>query len=339
MLLFVVPVEALLLGAERPGEVEQLARGGAARHFHRRARRAQALVEGLDGRVVLRGAEGGHVQCGAETPVAIVPDARPAADAAPRLARHRREPRIRCEAHRAVTEGEVQCADEEPGRRDEADARRAREARQRLRPAARGEDLGDLSVEADHPPLEIGDQLVALLVDAGDHHRPLLERVPLVAGLRPHDEQRVPGDQPLSDLVVDRRGRRPRGGLERGGELREVPRVQRVGLGPPRLRLGAVVRLAWVDDGDPVARLVQRDREGHPVVAGRRRHHEGRRRHDPAGTQAALQRRIARRRLREGDRQRWGAARREPGRREGVGRDVDAHVEPIRRGGVRHRPS
>ena len=63
-------VEALQLAAERPGLVEQLARGGAARDLLRLARRAQALVERLDRRVVARGAEGRHVQRGAQPRVA-----------------------------------------------------------------------------------------------------------------------------------------------------------------------------------------------------------------------------------------------------------------------------
>ena len=68
LLLLMLRVEALLLGAERPGLVQQLARG-AAGHLQRLARRPQALVERFDGRVVVGGAERGHVQRRAQPPL------------------------------------------------------------------------------------------------------------------------------------------------------------------------------------------------------------------------------------------------------------------------------
>jgi len=47
LLLFMIRVEALPLAAERPGLVEQLARGGAARDLQRLAGGAQPVVERL----------------------------------------------------------------------------------------------------------------------------------------------------------------------------------------------------------------------------------------------------------------------------------------------------
>src|SRR3954451_11225210 len=94
LLLFMIRVEALQLAAERPGLVEEFARGGAARDFLRFSCGAQALVEGPDGGVVAGGAERGHVQCRAQPAVAVVADGRSAADAAPRLTRHRGQPGV-----------------------------------------------------------------------------------------------------------------------------------------------------------------------------------------------------------------------------------------------------
>jgi hypothetical protein len=136
---------------------------------------------------------------------------------------------------------------------------RAGQAGQRLRPRASFEHRGDLGLQRGDPPVEVGDQLVEVLAHARDDHRPLQQRVALVARLRAHRQQPVARDQPLPHLVVDRRRRASRGRAQRGGELREVPRVERVGLRPAQLGLGEVVRLARVDDGDPVARLVQGD--------------------------------------------------------------------------------
>src|SRR4051794_19154064 len=82
LLLLISRVEALLLAAERPGLVQQLPRGSAARHLLRLAGRAQPLVEGLDGRVEAGGAQGRHVQGGTQPGVPLVADLRPAADAA-----------------------------------------------------------------------------------------------------------------------------------------------------------------------------------------------------------------------------------------------------------------
>src|SRR3712207_1729310 len=86
LLLLVLRIEGFVLGADRPDEVEQLAGGGAARHFRRLAGVAQAPVEGLDRRVVLGRAEGRHVQGGAQPPIAAAPDRGSATEAAPRLA-------------------------------------------------------------------------------------------------------------------------------------------------------------------------------------------------------------------------------------------------------------
>src|SRR5262245_5207319 len=72
LLLFLIQVEALEFAAERPGLVEQLPRGGAARHLLGLARVAQPLVAGLDRRGVARRAEGGHGERGAQPPVAVV---------------------------------------------------------------------------------------------------------------------------------------------------------------------------------------------------------------------------------------------------------------------------
>src|SRR5215213_2634634 len=82
LLLLMIRVEALLLGAERPGEVEQFPRGGTACDFHRLAGRAQALVERPDRGVVAGGAERRHVQRGPQSCVAVMADAGAAADAA-----------------------------------------------------------------------------------------------------------------------------------------------------------------------------------------------------------------------------------------------------------------
>src|SRR4051794_14021814 len=94
MLLLISWVEVSLLAAKRPGLVEQLARGGAARHLERLAGRAQVLVEGPDGGIVLGGAQGGHGQRGAQASVAVVADRGLATDAAPRLARHGCQPGV-----------------------------------------------------------------------------------------------------------------------------------------------------------------------------------------------------------------------------------------------------
>ena len=145
----------------------------------------------------------------------------------------------------------------------------------------------DLGLQRGDPPVEVGDQLVEVLAHGRDDDRPLQQGVALVARLRAHRQQPVARDQPLPHLVVDRRRRRPRGRAQRGGELGEIPRVERVGLGPAQLGLGEVVRLARVDHGDPVARLVQRDRQRHPVVAGRLQDHERRRRRPPPSPRAA----------------------------------------------------
>ncbi len=56
-------IEALAFGGERPGEVEQLAGGGAARHLHRLTGGTSAVVERFDDGVVARRAAGRHVQC------------------------------------------------------------------------------------------------------------------------------------------------------------------------------------------------------------------------------------------------------------------------------------
>src|SRR4051812_34562148 len=66
----------------------------AARDLLRLARRAQALIERLDGRVVAGGAEGRHVQGGAQPAVAVVADAWLTAETAARLARHRGQPGV-----------------------------------------------------------------------------------------------------------------------------------------------------------------------------------------------------------------------------------------------------
>jgi len=60
-----IRIAALELGAERPGLVHQLPRGGTARDLHWLAGRAQALVEGPDGRIAAGGAAGRHGQRGA----------------------------------------------------------------------------------------------------------------------------------------------------------------------------------------------------------------------------------------------------------------------------------
>src|SRR3954447_25381744 len=91
LLLLVSWIEHFALGPDRPGLVEQLARGGAARDLLRLPGVTQASIEGLDGGVVLGRTERRHIERGAEAPIAAVPDAGVAADAAPRRARHRRE--------------------------------------------------------------------------------------------------------------------------------------------------------------------------------------------------------------------------------------------------------
>src|SRR6266542_824287 len=128
-------LEALLFGAEHPGLVEELARGGAPRHFLGLPGRAQA-VKGLARGVVAGGAERRPGERGAPPAVAIVADTRPAADAAPRLAEQRGAPDVGGERVGARAEGEVERADQEPGRGDQPDPGRAREARERGRPVA-----------------------------------------------------------------------------------------------------------------------------------------------------------------------------------------------------------
>ncbi len=83
VLLLMIRVEALELGAERPGLMEQLARGGAAGDLQRLAGGAQPVVERLDRGVVPRGAERRHGQGGPQPGIAVVADAGPTADAAP----------------------------------------------------------------------------------------------------------------------------------------------------------------------------------------------------------------------------------------------------------------
>src|SRR5215216_1607890 len=72
VVVFVVRVEAPLLGAERPGQVQQLPRGGTPGDLGRLPGRAQALMEGLDGRVVAGGAERRHVERGPQSAVAVM---------------------------------------------------------------------------------------------------------------------------------------------------------------------------------------------------------------------------------------------------------------------------
>ena len=150
----------------------------------------------------------------------------------------------------------------------------------------------------------------------------------LVAGLRPHRQQRVARHQPLTCLVIDQRRGDPGRRLPRGGQTGEVPRVERVGLRPAQLRLGAVVRLAGVDDGDALARLVQRDGEGDPRVAGRLQHDERLRRRG-RGLEPPLEGDEPRRRLLAGERDRRRAARWQPRCGERIRGDVDADVAPI----------
>ena len=90
---------------------------------------------------------------------------------------------------------------------------------------------GDLALQRDDPPVAIGDQRVEVLADGLDHHRPLEQGVALVARLGAHRQEPVARDQPLPHLVVDRRRRGSGGRAQGGGELGEVPRVERVGLG------------------------------------------------------------------------------------------------------------
>jgi len=175
-----------------------------------------------------------------------------------------------------------------------------------------------------------------VLAHPRDDHRPLLQGVALVARLRPHREQPVAGDEALRHFVVDRRGRRPRGRLERSGQLGEIPRVERVGLRAAQLGLGAVVGLARVDHRDPVAGLVQRHREGHPGVP--RRFHDDQYvcRGRPARRQPPLQGREAGWRLLCGERAGRLTGPRAPRGCERIGRDVDANVALIRDGPLFH---
>jgi len=145
---------------------------------------------------------------------------------------------------------------------------------------------------------EIGDELGEMLPHACHHHRPLEERVALVAGLCPHRQQPVTRHRPLAGIVAHRRWWRPRGGLELRRQAGEVRRVRRVGLGPAQLRLGEMVRLLRVDHRDPVARLVRRDGEGDPIIAGRLQDGERRSRWHARGLEVPLERRKARRGLR-----------------------------------------
>jgi hypothetical protein len=50
-------VKVPLFRHHRPGQMQQLARGGTPRHFRGFARSAQPSVKGLDHRIVLRGAQ------------------------------------------------------------------------------------------------------------------------------------------------------------------------------------------------------------------------------------------------------------------------------------------
>jgi hypothetical protein len=190
---------------------------------------------------------------------------------------------------------------------------------------AQSAKFSDLTVKAGDPPVEVGDQLVEVLAHPGDDDRPLQQGVALVARLGTHRQQPVAGHQPLPHLVVDRRRRGPGGRAQRRGELRQIRSVERVGLGPPQLRLGEVVRLARVDHRDPVARLVQGNREGDPVVARRFHHDERGARRAPRGPKPPLQGGEARRRLLPGDRRARLPAGRAPRRHERLGRHVDAH--------------
>ncbi len=74
LLLLISWVEGPLRGTDRPGEVQQFASGRTPRHLLRLAHRAEPIVERLDGRVMLRGAQGRHVQRGAQAPVAAALD-------------------------------------------------------------------------------------------------------------------------------------------------------------------------------------------------------------------------------------------------------------------------
>ncbi len=89
--------------------------------------------------------------------------------------------------------------------------------------------------------------------------------------------------------MVDRGRRGPGCRAQRRGELRQIRSVERIGLGPPQLRLGAMVRLARIHHRDPVPHLVQGDREGDPVIPRRLQHDQRGGRRAPGPLESALQ--------------------------------------------------
>ncbi len=156
----------------------------------------------------------------------------------------------------------------------------------------------------------------------------------------PHRQQPVTRHWSLAGLVAHRRWWRPRGGLELRCQAGEVRRIRRVGLGPAQLRLGEMVRLLRVDHRDPVARLVRRDGEGDPIIAGRLQDGERRSRWHARGLGVPLERRkspsgstVAR------ERHRGHAARWQPCHSKGVGGDIDTDVQVMRHAWVDHPPS
>jgi len=176
-------IEALLLGDQRPGEVEQLAGGGAPGDLHRLPGGAQAIVKRLDGGIMACRAQGRHVQGSAEAGVAAVTDARPSADAPPRLAGHRGQSDVGRGGRRSIAEGPRERCDQQPSGGDEADPRGAEQAHERFGPRPRLERGSDLGLEVPDTRVKIGDQRVEMCPDRRDDDRPLQEGVTLVARL------------------------------------------------------------------------------------------------------------------------------------------------------------
>jgi hypothetical protein len=232
LLLLFGRVKGLLLGDERPGEMEQRAGGRAAGDDLQLARGHESVRERRDERVMLCSAAGGHGQRRAQARIAGLADAAPAAHTAARLARHRGQPRIRCRGGGVGAAGAVARGDQQPGSSQHANPRRTGQRGHRRGPGTVLQDGHNLPFQPVDAPIPIGNHRLKVLSDARDHHGPLQQGMALVARLLAQRDQRVARQQTLPDLVEDRR-------LRRAGR----------GLGQPSCRSWPAATAPWHNDG------------------------------------------------------------------------------------------
>src|SRR5262245_44222990 len=111
-----------------------------------------------------------------------------------------------------------------------------------------------------------------MLLDCRYDDWPVHKGVAMVAGLLAHGDQRIPGDQALSQLMIECWWWGPPSGLTLRGKAGQDGRVERICLAAPPKRFGEVAHLGGISDRHMEASSMQGHGQRDPVGAGRLHH-------------------------------------------------------------------